>query len=129
MLYLQLPTRTAQEDNRVCTRCGEAGHWRRYCRATTWCRFCTSETHTTQACRKYANFVRDNPIASSRRTTPVQEQRRSVQLEPHGIHIPVRQQYQQVIEQRHAFPKPPMQWFQAPVIPPIETRNVQCPLQ
>ena len=50
--YLQLPTRTAQESNKVCTKCGEAGHWKRYCRATTWCKFCTSKSHVTQACRR-----------------------------------------------------------------------------
>ena len=73
--YLQLPTKKVQQgDNCFCTRCGEKGHWRRYCQATTWCRFCTSETHATQACRKYERFVRDNPIASSRRMTPVQDQ-------------------------------------------------------
>ena len=71
--YLQLPMKK-QEDNRFCMRCGEPGHWRHYCQATTWCRLCMSETHATQACRRYERFMRDNPIASSRRTTPVQEQ-------------------------------------------------------
>ena len=45
--YLQLPTRKAQGDNRLCMRCGEVGHWKCYSQATTWCRFCTSETHAT----------------------------------------------------------------------------------
>ena len=75
--YLQLPMRLAQENNKVCTKCGEMGHWKHYCRNTTWCKFCTSDTHATQACRRYANFIRDNPTAFSRRTTPVQEQRSS----------------------------------------------------
>ena len=71
--YLQLPIKKSQEEKR-CSRCGETGHWRCFCRATTWCNFCTSETHATQACRRYANFVRDNLIASSRRTTHVQHE-------------------------------------------------------
>ena len=118
--HLQLPIKKNQEDRR-CSRCGETGHWRHFCQATTWCRFCMSETHATQACRKYTNFVRDNPIASSRRTTPVQEQKRSVQPEP----LQVPQQYQQVVVQKQPFPQPLTQWFQAPVIPPVETRNIQ----
>ena len=40
--YLQLPTRTAQENNKVCMKCGENGHLKRHCRATTWCKFCMS---------------------------------------------------------------------------------------
>ena len=125
MSYLQLPTRKVQEENRQCTRYVEAGHWKHYCRATTWCRFCTSETHATQACRKYANFVRDNPIASIRRTTPVQEQRRS---EPPCVNVLVQQQHQQGTDQRLLFPQPPTQQFQAPVVPTVETRN-KHPLQ
>ena len=77
MSYLQLPVKK-KEENRFCTRCGEMGHRRRYCQATTWCKFCTSDTHATQACRKYEKFVKDNPIASSRRNTLGQGQRASV---------------------------------------------------
>ena len=33
------------------------------------------QTHATQACRRYEKFVKDNPIASSRRNTPVQGQK------------------------------------------------------
>ena len=77
VLYLQLPVKR-KEENRFCTRCGEMGHVRRYCKATTWCKFCTSDTHATQACRKYEKFIKDNPIASSRRNTPVQGQRITV---------------------------------------------------
>ena len=67
--YLQLPTSKAA-DPRVCSKCGNPGHWRKYCQSTTWCRFCTSGTHATRACKRYSNFAKDNPIASSRRTTP-----------------------------------------------------------
>ena len=116
--YLQLPTRMAQENNKVCTKCGEMGHWKRYCRNMTWCKFCTSETHATQACRRYANFVRDNPIASSRRMTPVQEQRSSEINRPN---VPVGQKSQYEMERNQLFPHPPTQHFRPPEIPPVAT--------
>ena len=77
MSYLPLPVKR-KEENCFCTRCGEMGHGRHYCQVTTWCKFCTSDTHARQACRKYEKFVKDNPIASSRRNTPVQGQRITV---------------------------------------------------
>ena len=116
--YLQLPTRSAKENNKVCTKCGEMGHWKHYCRNMTWCKFCTSETHTTQACRRYTNFIRDNPIASSRRTTPVQEQRSSEINRPN---IPVEQKSQYEMERNQLFPHPPTQRFRPPEIPPVAT--------
>ena len=58
--------------------------------------------------------------------TPVQEQRRP---EPPCVNVPVQQQLQQGINQRQLFPYPPTQRFQATVVPPVETRDVQCPLQ
>ena len=114
--YLQLPTRTAQENNKVCMKCGENGHWKRHCRATTWCKFCMSETHETQACRRYANFVRDNPITSSRRTTPVQDQKKVETIRPSAS-----AGHQQEIDRRQLFPHSPTQRFQAPEIPPMVT--------
>ena len=69
--------------------------------------------------------MRDNPIASIRRTTPVQEQRRS---EPHCVNVLVQQQHQQGTDQRLLFPQPPTQQFQTPVVPTVETRN-KHPLQ
>ena len=99
-------------------KCGETGHWKSCCRTTTWCKFCTSETHATQACRTYANFIRDNPIASSRRMTPVQEQKRVETLRPN---VPVGQQHQHEIDRRHLFPHPQTQCFKAPEIPPMAT--------
>ena len=92
--YLQLPVgRTV--DSRFCSKCGKPGHWKRYCQAATWCRFCMSGMHSTCACRKYTIFIKDDPIASSRRTTPEH---------------PVRVQPQQ------GFPQPPTQHFQAPMV-------------
>ena len=108
--YLQLPVKK-KEENHFCTRCGETGHWRRYCQAATWCKFCTSETHATQACRKYKKFVKDNPIASSRRNTPVQEQKVVVNA--------------QEPNQRPLFPHPPTQHFNPPVIPQIGVNNLR----
>ena len=75
--YLQLPVKR-KEENRFCTRCGEMGHGRHYCQAATWCKFCTSDTHATQACWMYEKLVKDNPIASSRRNIPVQGQKIAV---------------------------------------------------
>ena len=110
--YLQLPIRKMTVENRLCSKCGKPGHWKHYCKAATWCRFCMSETHATQACRRYANFVWDNQIASSRRTTPVQQDL------PRGPQ-------QQGMDKRQLFSQPPTQCFQAPVIPPVERRNTQ----
>ena len=75
--YLQLPVKR-KEENRFCTRCGEMGHGKHYCQVATWCKFCTLDTHATQACWKYEKFIKDNPIVSSRRNTPVQEQKIAV---------------------------------------------------
>ena len=82
--YMQLPTgrqQTALEqfsindttDIRLCYRCGEEGHIRKYCNTNVHCEFCKSYTHHTSVCRSYANFVRAHPMASSRRTSPAQE--------------------------------------------------------
>ena len=73
VLYLQLPVKR-KEENHFCTRCGEMGHGKHYCQTATWCKFCITDTHATQACHKYEKFMKDNPIASSRRNTPVQVQ-------------------------------------------------------
>ena len=104
MSYLPLPVKR-KEENRFCTRCSEMGHVRRYCQTATWCKFCISNTHATQACRKYEKFVNDNPIASSRRNTPVQGQKLNTQ-EPN---------------QRSLFPHLPVQRFSPTVIPQMGT--------
>ena len=86
------------------------GHGKCYCQAVTWCKFCTADTHATQACWRYEKFIRDNPIASSRRNTQVQEQKIAVNI--------------QESNQRPLFPNPPVQCFKAPVIPQIGTNNL-----
>ena len=102
--YLQLPVKR-KEENHFCTRCGERGHGKRYCQAATWCKFCTTDTHATQACRKYEKFVKDNPIASSRRNTPVQVQGQRVNVNA------------QEPTQQPLFPHQPVQRFNPTVIP------------
>ena len=86
------------------------GHGKHYCQAATWCKFCTSYTHATKACRRYEKFVRDNPIASSRRNTPVQEQKIAVNV--------------QECNRQPLFPNLPVQRFNAPVIPQIGINNL-----
>ena len=107
--YLQLPVKR-KEENRFCTRCGEMGHGRHYCQVATWCKFCTSDTHATQACRRYEKFVKDNPIVSSKRNTPVQGQKIAVNT--------------QEPNQRPLFPHPPVQRFNPPVILQIGTNTL-----
>ena len=107
--YLQLPVKR-KEENHFCTRCGETGHGQRYCQVATWCKFCTSDTHAMQACRKYEKFVKDNPIASSRRNTPVQGEKITVN--------------RQEPNQQPLFPHPPVQRFNLTVIPHIATNTL-----
>ena len=109
--YLQLPVRK-KEENRFCTRCGEVGHGRRYCQVNTWCKFCITDTHATQACRKYEKFVKDNPIASSRRNTPVQVQGQRTTVNP------------QERLQQPLFPHPPVKRYNPTVIPQIAMHSL-----
>ena len=109
--YLQLPVKK-KEENRFCTRCGKTGHGRRYCQVNTWCKFCIIDTHATQACRKYKKFVKDNPIASSRRNTPVQVQGQRATVNP------------QERLQQPLFPHPPVQRYNPTVIPQIAMHNL-----
>ena len=104
--YLQLPAKK-KEENHFCTRCGEMGHGRRYCHVNTWCKFCVMDTHAMRACRKYEKFVKDNPIASSRRNTPVQVQGQRADVNPQERpqqplfqHPPVQRYYPMVIPQK-----------------------------
>ena len=62
-------------DIRLCYRCREEGHIRKYCNTNVHCEFCKSYTHHTSVCRSYANFMRAHPMASRRRTSPVQANR------------------------------------------------------
>ena len=106
MSYLQLPVKK-KEENRFCTRCGEVGHGRCYCQANTWCKFCTTDTHAMQACRKYEKFVKDNPMASSRRNTPVQVQGQRA-----------------AVNKQEPTPHPPVQCFNPTVIPRMATNTL-----
>ena len=111
--YLQLPVKKKQE-NRFCTRCGKMGHGRRYCQVNTWCKFCITDMHATQACRKYEKFVQDNPIASSRRNTPVQVQ---------GQRVTVNQR-DQPEQPQPLFPHPPVQRYNPTMIPRMQMHNM-----
>ena len=62
-------------DIRLCYRCGEEGHIRKYCNTNVHCEFCKLYTHHTSVCRSYANFMRAHPMASSRRTSLAQANR------------------------------------------------------
>ena len=109
--YLQLPVKK-KEENRFCTRCGKMGHGRCYCQVNTLCKFCITGTHATQACRKYEKFVKDNPIASSRRNTPIQVQGQRVAVNP------------QEKPQQPLFPHPPVQRYNPTVIPQITIHSL-----
>ena len=93
--------------------------WRNGTRKTvlsshTWCKFCIMDTHATQACRKYEKFVQDNPIASSRRNTPVQVQGQRVTVNPRD----------QPEQPQPLFPHPPVQRYNPTVIPRMQMQNV-----
>ena len=109
--YLQLPVKK-KEDNRFCTGCGERGHGQRYCQVNTWCKFCITDTHATQACRRYEKFVKDNPIASSRRNTPVQTEGQRATIIP------------QERPQQPLFPHPPVQRYNPTVILRMQMHNL-----
>ena len=70
------------------------------------------DTHAPQACRKYEKLVKDNPIASSRRNTPVQVQGRRAAVNT------------QEPTQRPLFPHPPVQHFNLTVIPHMATNTL-----
>ena len=109
--YLHLPVKK-KEENRFYTRCGEIGHGRHYCQVNTWCKFCIMDTHAMQACSKYEKFVKDNPIASSRRNTPVQVQGQRVTVNPRDR------------PQQPLFPHPPVQRYNPTVILQMQMHNL-----
>ena len=111
--YLQLPVKK-KDQNRFCTRCGIMGHGRRYCQVSTWCKFCITDMHAMQACRKYEKFVQDNPIASSRRNTLVQVQGQRVTVNPQD----------QPQQPQPLFPHPPVERYNPTVIPRMQMHNV-----
>ena len=66
--YMQLPS--GEQDSKICGKCGEQGHVKRQCTANVACDFCKTKSHSTLACRTYANFVKEHPLMSSRKNTP-----------------------------------------------------------
>ena len=61
--YMQLPP--VGQDNRICGKCGQQGHVKRYCLANVNCDFCKTKSHATLACRTYANFVKEHPLTKN----------------------------------------------------------------
>ena len=91
--YLQLPDGRQQgpleqfsinntTDIRLCHRCREQGHIRKFCNTNVHCDFCKSYSHHTSVCRSYANFIRAHPMASNRRTSPMQMNRQPGWTQP-----------------------------------------------
>ena len=79
--YIQIP-RTLEYTKgktKLCWRCGEAGHSKRVCKNYVYCEICQNYSHATQACFRYENFVRNNPVASSHVTSPVNNYERNIQ--------------------------------------------------
>ena len=70
--YLRLPIPQENTTVRKCWRCGEEGHSKKGCNQQVSCTFCQVYSHVTQACKKYASFVRNSQGMSSKRTTPIQ---------------------------------------------------------
>ena len=66
--YMQLPL--VEQDSKICGKCGEQGHVNRQCTTNVACDFCKTKSHSTLACRTYANFVKEHPLTSSRKNTP-----------------------------------------------------------
>ena len=56
--------------NKTCGRCGLIGHIKKQCREDVYCKFCRNPSHSIKACRTYANFLRMDPMTSSRKNTP-----------------------------------------------------------
>ena len=65
---MQLPS--GEQDSKISGKCGEQGHVKRQCTANVACDFCKTKSHSTLACRTYANFVKEHPLMSSRKNTP-----------------------------------------------------------
>ena len=65
--YMNLPNSI---QNKTCGRCGLVGHIKKQCREEVYCKFCRNSSHSIRACRTYANFLRVDPMTSSRKNTP-----------------------------------------------------------
>ena len=66
-MYMNLPNSI---QNKTCGRCGLLGHIKKQCRKDVYCKFCRNPSHSIKACRTYANFLRMDPMTSSRKNTP-----------------------------------------------------------
>ena len=77
------------------------------CKNYVYCEICQNYSHATQACFRYENFVKNNPVASSRVTSPVNNYERNIQGRP--IEKP---QYTSGRQNTAHFPR-----FQPPIVP------------
>ena len=66
-MYMNLPNSI---QNKTCGRCRLVGHIKKQCREDVYCKFCRNPSHSIKACRTYANFLRMDPMTSSRKNTP-----------------------------------------------------------
>ena len=66
-MYMNLPNSI---QNKTCGRCGLVGHIKKQGREDVYCKFCRNPSHSIKACRMYANFLRMDPMTSSRKNTP-----------------------------------------------------------
>ena len=113
---LQLPVKK-KEENHFCTRCGEMGHGRRYCQANYMVQILQHRIHMLhKPAGQYEKFVKDNPIVSSRRNTPVQVQGQRASVK-----------YTENQAQRPLFPHPPVQRFNPTVLPRMATNTWDPP--
>ena len=85
-VYMNLPNSI---QNKVCGRCGLVGHIKKQCREEVYCKFCKNSSHSIRACRTYANFLRMDPVTSSRKNTP---EKRTTEDIDHEITMRVEQE-------------------------------------
>ena len=80
--------------NKMCGRCGLVGHIKKQCREEVYCKFCRNSSHSIRACRTYANFLRVDPVTSSRKNTPEKRTTEDIDRE---IAIRVQQEMKRIL--------------------------------
>ena len=89
--YMNLPNSI---QNKTCGRCGLVGHIKKQCREEVYCKFCRNSSHSIRACRTYANFLRADPVTSSRKNTPEKRMTEDIDRE---IAIRVQQEMKRIL--------------------------------
>ena len=80
--------------NKTCGRCGLVGHIKKQCREEVYCKFCRNSSHSIRACGTYANFLRVDPVTSSRKNTPEKRTTEDIDCE---IAIRVQQEMKRIL--------------------------------